>query len=144
MSQTAYNERWRQDHTKKRNKLLVPDPWTDKASKKSGLVSNYICDAICDLANISAEQDISTKLTCQNPMFTECVRLINDYLKMETSETPDAKTLKYNELATLITTHLGRELHVPPNRWGSNSEFTADIRVMDTIDGAMHWLSLYR
>ncbi len=91
----------------------------------------YIISTISEIIGLRAEQEHETKINFPNPEFIKYHKLITTVLKTNA-------TLDFQLLRLHIEGIVGRPLKLV--RWIG---YTPDIRLLDTIDEAMGWLSQY-
>jgi hypothetical protein len=116
-------------YERRRMALSVPSPWTDAFCKKNKLANMYIISTIAEIMGIRAEAEHGTKINCPNPDFTTYYKLISAVLKSPSTD-------KFGALRLFLETKVGRPLKLV--QW---TGYRPDIRLLDTVDEAMGWLS---
>ena len=115
----------------RRMELAVPLPWSDAFCKKNKLANMYIISTIAEIIGLHAEVEHGIQINRPNPAFITYHRLISAVLKTGSSD-------HLQSLRLFIEDYIGRPLIIV--QWVG---YRPDIRLLDTIDEAMSWLSVH-
>lgn len=127
------------DYEKKRNALMVPDPWTDVFCAKNGLVNMYIESSIAEIMHLRAESEPGVKLNCPNPIYIRYHSILDNCL--QTWRNKDIGQSERVARFTVLLKFLENEVlchTLNIVRW---ADYVPDIRLVNTIDEAIGWLA---
>jgi hypothetical protein len=129
------------EYEQRRNKLLVPDPWTDPFCAKTGLSHMYIESMLAQLMLLRAESEPGVKLNCPNSKYNEFHVLLHNVFssckaaKKQEPDQIDTPTEAFDKLSAYVEGIIERTLKLV--KW---TDYFPDIRLLDSIDDAMSWL----